>query len=63
MGNPNAPAISYAPKQQQNFKPPLVENDNAFLGDIFSSDVNDKDKPISCGLYRLEKGQLKSTDP
>lgn len=27
-----------------------------FLGDIFSSQKLDAEKPIACGLYRLEKG-------
>jgi ethanolamine utilization protein EutQ (cupin superfamily) len=39
---------------QTKFQPPLIANENAFLGDVFTS--TDTDKPISCGLYRLEKG-------
>ncbi|KAI0596615.1 ethanolamine utilization protein-like protein [Biscogniauxia sp. FL1348] len=35
-------------------KPPLIANDNAFLGDVASS--TDSAKPISAGFYRLEKG-------
>ncbi|KAL9124518.1 MAG: hypothetical protein Q9175_008216 [Cornicularia normoerica] len=33
---------------------PLIGNENAFLGDIFSSDR--KDNPISSGFYRLDPG-------
>ncbi|KAF7626664.1 hypothetical protein AFLA_014053 [Aspergillus flavus NRRL3357] len=36
--------------------PPLVANGNAFLGDIFSSDKDNAEKPISCDFFRLEKG-------
>lgn len=39
---------------QKEFKPPLIANENAFLGDIVSS--TDTEKPVSCGFYRLEKG-------
>jgi len=41
-------------KAQSEFKPPLIANENAFLGDIVSS--TDTEKPVSCGFYRLEKG-------
>jgi len=47
-------AMTYYEKAQSTFKPPLIANENAFLGDISTS--NDPEKPISCGLYRLEKG-------
>ena len=50
-------AFSYFKQQQQTFKPPLLANENAFLGDIASSAKNNPDKPVSCGLYRLEKGR------
>ncbi|KAI1333175.1 RmlC-like cupin domain-containing protein [Xylariaceae sp. FL0255] len=46
-------AMSYFP-QAQSIKPPLIANDNAFLGDVAVS--TDTDKPISGGFYRLEKG-------
>ncbi|KAK0288203.1 hypothetical protein LTR91_017099 [Friedmanniomyces endolithicus] len=49
-------AFSYFKQQQQTFKPPLLANENAFLGDIASSAKNNPEKPVSCGLYRLEKG-------
>lgn len=31
-----SPAFSYHAKAQSSFKPPLIANDNAFLGDVFS---------------------------
>lgn len=34
----------------------MIANGNAYLGDIYSSDKHDADKPISCGFYRLEAG-------
>ncbi|KAK8166462.1 hypothetical protein IWX90DRAFT_432876 [Phyllosticta citrichinensis] len=49
-------ALQHFPKAQSEFKPPLIANDNAFLGDIVSSEQNDKVAPISGGIYRLEKG-------
>ncbi|KAL4995560.1 RmlC-like cupin domain-containing protein [Aspergillus recurvatus] len=42
-------AMVYHAKAQSTFKPPLIANENAFLGDIDS-------RPISAGFYRLEKG-------
>ncbi|KAI9933889.1 hypothetical protein MW887_004961 [Aspergillus wentii] len=41
---------------QSTYKPPLIANENAFLGDVFSSEKENPEKPISCGFYRLEKG-------
>jgi ethanolamine utilization protein EutQ (cupin superfamily) len=41
---------------QTEFKPPLIANENAFLGDVASSESNDPTAPISAGFYRLEKG-------
>jgi ethanolamine utilization protein EutQ (cupin superfamily) len=41
-------------KAQSEFKPPLIANENAYLGDIVSS--TDTEKPVSAGFYRLEKG-------
>ncbi|CAG8948648.1 hypothetical protein HYFRA_00001768 [Hymenoscyphus fraxineus] len=41
---------------QASFKPPLIANENAFLGDISTSEKNDPKAPISAGFYRLEKG-------
>ncbi|KAJ6003051.1 Ethanolamine utilization EutQ [Penicillium sp. IBT 35674x] len=62
------PAFTYHAKAQSTFKPPLIANENAFLGDVISSgnphrrltivrsDKDNAEKPISCGFYRLEKG-------
>ncbi|CAD0052563.1 unnamed protein product, partial [Aureobasidium pullulans] len=41
---------------QKEYKPPLIANENAFLGDVYSSDQTNPEHPISCGFYRLEKG-------
>ncbi|KAE8131336.1 RmlC-like cupin domain-containing protein [Aspergillus pseudotamarii] len=49
-------AFTYIAKAQSTYKPPLIANDNAFLGDVVSSEHNDPKKPISGGFYRLEKG-------
>ncbi|RHZ55773.1 hypothetical protein CDV55_100659 [Aspergillus turcosus] len=46
----------YHAKAQSTFKPPLIANENAFLGDVYSSETENPDKPISAGFYRLEKG-------
>lgn len=50
----SSPVFKYFPKTQAEFKPPLIANENAFLGDVVTS--SDGDKPISAGIYRLEKG-------
>lgn len=47
-------AFSHYAKAQSTFQPPLIANENAFLGDVYTS--TDADKPVSCGFYRLEKG-------
>jgi uncharacterized cupin superfamily protein len=52
----STPAFQYFAKVKSEFKPPLIANDNAFLGDVVSSDKIDPEKPVSCGIYRLEKG-------
>jgi len=49
-------AFKHYAKAQSTFKPPLIANGNAFLGDIFSSEKLAPEAPISCGLYRLEPG-------
>ena len=41
---------------QTSFKPPLIANENAYLGDVATSEANDPIAPISAGFYRLEKG-------
>ncbi|KAH8431541.1 cupin domain-containing protein [Aspergillus melleus] len=51
-----AVSLVYHPKAQSTFKPPLIANENAFLGDIDSSDRYNPEKPITAGFYRLEKG-------
>ncbi|KAH9888277.1 ethanolamine utilization protein-like protein [Xylariomycetidae sp. FL2044] len=45
--------FTHMPKAQ-SVKPPLIANENAFLGDVAVS--MDTTKPISAGFYRLEKG-------
>jgi ethanolamine utilization protein EutQ (cupin superfamily) len=52
-----AVAFSHHAKAQTDFKIPLLAGDNAYLGDVFSSDKTSPDTPISAGLYRLEKGE------
>lgn len=49
-------AFQYFAKVKSDFKPPLIANENAFLGDVVSNDKIDPEKPMSCGIYRLEKG-------
>ncbi|KAI9817435.1 MAG: hypothetical protein M1827_001045 [Pycnora praestabilis] len=50
------PKFTHFSKAQKTFKPPLIANENAFLGDVISNDKIDPEKPLSCGFYRLEKG-------
>ncbi|KAM3065006.1 hypothetical protein ACMFMF_011476 [Clarireedia jacksonii] len=49
-------AFQYHGGAQTEFKPPLIANENAFLGDIATSEKEDPTAPISAGFYRLEKG-------
>ncbi|PYH45321.1 cupin domain-containing protein [Aspergillus saccharolyticus JOP 1030-1] len=49
-------AFRYHQQAQSTFKPPLIANENAFLGDVDSSDDYNPEKPMSAGFYRLEKG-------
>lgn len=54
---PAAPAaFSHYPSAQTEFKLPLIANENAFLGDVATSEPNDPVAPIVSGFYRLEKG-------
>jgi len=53
---PEQVSMNYFPQAQKTFQPPLIANENAFLGDITSSEKQDAVSPMSCGLYRLEKG-------
>ncbi|PYH71069.1 cupin domain-containing protein [Aspergillus vadensis CBS 113365] len=48
--------FKHHPRSQQIFEPPLIANENAFLGDVDSSDSYNPENPISAGFYRLEKG-------
>jgi ethanolamine utilization protein EutQ (cupin superfamily) len=50
------PAFTHYSDAQASFKPPLIANENAYLGDITTSEPNDPTAPISGGFYRLEKG-------
>lgn len=50
-------SFEYHENAQETFKPPLIANENAFLGDVFTSESNDPQAPISAGFYRLEKGK------
>ena len=50
----STPAFKHIAKAQTEYKPPLIANENAYLGDVITS--TDTDKPISSGFYRLEKG-------
>jgi uncharacterized cupin superfamily protein len=49
-------AFQYHGGAQTEFKPPLIANENAFLGDVATSEKEDPTAPISAGFYRLEKG-------
>jgi hypothetical protein len=51
-------SFEYHQNAQTTFQPPLIANENAFLGDVFTSEKNDAQAPISAGFYRLEKGEL-----
>jgi uncharacterized cupin superfamily protein len=52
----STPAFTHYAKAQTEFKPPLIANENAYLGDVATSEPNDPTAPISAGFYRLEKG-------
>lgn len=49
-------AMKYYAKAQSKFEIPLLANENAFLGDVFSSDKTNPEKPVSSGFFRLKKG-------
>jgi hypothetical protein len=51
-------SFEYHQNAQKTFQPPLIANENAFLGDVFTSEKNDAQAPISAGFYRLEKGEF-----
>lgn len=50
-------AFQHFAQAQSTFDIPLLAGDNAYLGDIFSSDQTEPEKPISSGLFRLQKGE------
>lgn len=52
--DPKMSAFTYIAGAQTSYKPPLIANENAFLGDVAVS--TDATAPISAGFYRLEKG-------
>lgn len=52
-----AVAFAHHAQAQTDFNIPLLAGNNAYLGDLFSSDKVNPEKPISAGLYRLEKGE------
>jgi ethanolamine utilization protein EutQ (cupin superfamily) len=54
--NMPTPAFTHYSDAQASFKLPLIANENAYLGDIATSERNDPTAPISAGFYRLEKG-------
>ncbi|KAL1311325.1 hypothetical protein AAFC00_001502 [Neodothiora populina] len=48
--------MGYIAKAQQEYEPPLIANENAFLGDVLSSEKHAPETPISMGFYRLMAG-------
>jgi ethanolamine utilization protein EutQ (cupin superfamily) len=56
MGSTSPPTFTHLPQAQQTYKPPLIANENAYLGDVATSQENDPTSPVTCGFYRLEKG-------
>ena len=50
-------AMNYFAQMQTEFKPPLIANENAFLGDVATSQEDSPETPMSAGFYRLEKGK------
>lgn len=55
---PESPlALRYYNQAQSKFEIPLLAGDNAFLGDVFTSEELRPDAPITAGLYRLKKGE------
>jgi len=47
--------FNYFAKASTTFQPPLIANENAYLGDIATSEKADPNAPISAGFcaYRL----------
>lgn len=66
------PMMTHLPQMQQNFQPPLIANENAYLGDVVSSQIRDAQKPgasiflifsfktkpseVTSGFFRLQPG-------
>ncbi|KAJ5143566.1 uncharacterized protein N7515_002353 [Penicillium bovifimosum] len=48
--------FTYLAQAQSTYKPPLIANENAFLGDVATSEKENPNAPMSAGFYRLEKG-------
>lgn len=55
--SPSHIPFQFYPQAQSKFSIPLLANNNAFLGDIYSSEKSNTDAPISAGLFRLEQGE------
>ncbi|KAK3192070.1 hypothetical protein K4F52_001697 [Lecanicillium sp. MT-2017a] len=51
------PAFSFYKQATSKFEIPLLAGDNAYLGDLFSSEGTSADAPISSGLFRFKKGE------
>lgn len=49
--------MTYYSAAASTFEPPLIAHNNHWLGDISSSEKNNSEKPISCGIYRFQAGQ------
>lgn len=52
----NSPAFHFYKEAQSKFEIPLLAGQNAFLGDVFSSEKT-SDTPVSSGFFRLKKGE------
>ena len=50
-------AFKHFSQAQSSFNIPLLAGDNAYLGDVFSSDKTNPEKPVSAGFFRLKKGE------
>ncbi|KAF1989131.1 hypothetical protein K402DRAFT_461534 [Aulographum hederae CBS 113979] len=48
--------MTHFAKASTTFQPPLIANENAYLGDIATSEKLAPEAPISAGFYRLEPG-------
>lgn len=57
MASTSPLAFRYYNQAQTKYEIPLLAGDNAYLGDVFSSEKLSPETPISAGLYRLKKGE------